>query len=415
LETIAQQQTSQAGSAGAGAPAASARSASTSKVTWYVGFAVPTCVLAWGLYDDSSPPAKVAKAIGLTGQILSFSDKFARPAREKLIPDWADMPQVPHDIPIPPTLVLDLENTLVSSTWDRKHGWRHAKRPGVDKFLMDLSQYYEIILYSPSVDGVADPVVDSLDKHGCIMHRLYRDATYYKGGVHVKDLSKLNRNLGRMIAIDDDAKALQLNPQNLIKVKPYDDPSDREDDDLLQRLTPFLIEIAREGYSDFPSILSGFATRVTADDGEELQGLDLSGAAATDAAGAPMRRMDAGEMVQEYEDRIARAKQRRAERASRGLGALATVGSKHLPEPDLPPPQDDMPTSPTPQPLTAKNIVGSAPTTDDTSQSGGGVMGWFNRRQKEQEEQQMRKMEKWNEVMMKKQLAKKEAAKTAAP
>lgn len=50
------------------------------------------------------------------------------------------MPNVPHDIPVPHTLVLDFENTLVSSTWDRKYGWRHAKRPGVDKFLLDMAQ-----------------------------------------------------------------------------------------------------------------------------------------------------------------------------------------------------------------------------------------------------------------------------------
>jgi len=69
------------------------------------------------------------------------------------------MPNVPHDIPVPHTLVLDLEATLVSSTWDRKYGWRHAKRPGVDRFLMELAQYYEIILYSPSIEGIAGPVV----------------------------------------------------------------------------------------------------------------------------------------------------------------------------------------------------------------------------------------------------------------
>lgn len=113
------------------------------------------------------------------------------------------MPNVPHDIPTPPTLVLDLESTLVSSTWDRKWGWRHAKRPGVDKFLLDMAQYYEIVLYSPSIDGIADPVVTSLDKQGCIMHRLYRDATYYKNGIHIKDLRRLNRNIKQMVVLDD--------------------------------------------------------------------------------------------------------------------------------------------------------------------------------------------------------------------
>ena len=100
-------------------------------------------------------------------------------------------------MPCPHTLVLDLENTLVSSTWDRKYGWRHAKRPGVDNFLTSLSQYYEIVLFSPSLPGVAEPVVNSLDKNGCIMHRLYREATSFVDGVHVKDLKALNRPMRR--------------------------------------------------------------------------------------------------------------------------------------------------------------------------------------------------------------------------
>jgi len=63
------------------------------------------------------------------------------------------------------------------------------QRPGVDNFLKELSQYYEIVLFSPSLPGVADEVVNSLDKSGCIMHRLYRESTSFINGVHVKDLS----------------------------------------------------------------------------------------------------------------------------------------------------------------------------------------------------------------------------------
>jgi len=55
-----------------------------------------------------------------------LSDPFSKPHSTKLLPDWP-MPNVPPEMPCPHTLVLDLENTLVSSTWDRKFGWRHAK------------------------------------------------------------------------------------------------------------------------------------------------------------------------------------------------------------------------------------------------------------------------------------------------
>uniref|UniRef100_A0A7S0GEW6 Uncharacterized protein n=1 Tax=Proboscia inermis TaxID=420281 RepID=A0A7S0GEW6_9STRA len=71
------------------------------------------------------------------------------------------------------------------------------------------------------------------------------------------------------------------------------------------------------------------------------------------------------------------------------------------------------------QPLTAKSIVNAAPGFDDmaspTSDSGskGGIFSWLDSRQKEQEEGQTRKMEKWNEVMMKKQAQQKEAMEAA--
>jgi len=280
------------------------------------------------------------------------------------------MPNVPHDIPVPHTLVLDLEETLVSSTWDRKYGWRHAKRPGVDKFLHTMAQYYEIVLYSPSIDAVADPVVHSLDKSGSIMHRLYRDATHYKNGVHVKDLDRLNRDTNRMILLDDDPAAAQLNPDNLIRVKAYEDPSDRTDN-TLERITPFLVEIARKGHSDIPSILRQY------------------------------RGMDADQIADEYQRRIDNLRYSRRQHPS-VLGGLASRGID-LPPPEMTPSSDDG----APQQLTSKDLVGAAPPSMGSS---GGMVGWMNKRAQEKEEQTMRKMEKWNEIMLKKQQAKKEAA-----
>lgn len=277
------------------------------------------------------------------------------------------MPNVPHDIPVPHTLVLDLENTLVSSTWDRKYGWRHAKRPGVDKFLMDMAQYYEIVLYSPSIDAIADPVVTSLDKAGCIMHRLYRDATHYKNGVHVKDLNRLNRNVNRMVVLDDDPAECSMNPENLIRVKPYTDANDHSDN-TLARITPFLIEIAREGYNNVPELLS------------QYEG------------------MDADEIADEQDRRVAYYRQAREERISHGLGGFAKMASKSLEmEPELDPRQS---TFRAPQQLTSKDLVGAAPSSTGNN---AGLMGFLNRRQEEKEENMKRKFEKWNEVMMKKQ------------
>jgi import inner membrane translocase subunit TIM50 len=287
------------------------------------------------------------------------------------------MPNVPHDIPVPHTLVLDLESTLVSSTWDRKYGWRHAKRPGVDKFLLDMAQYYEIVLYSPSIQGIAEPVVDSLDKQGCIMHRLFRDATYYTNGIHVKDLSRLNRNVSRIVVLDDDPAEVSFQPENLIRVKPYTDPTDRTDN-TLARITPFLIEIARENYNDIPELL------------QQYEGMD-----ADEIASEQDRRIDYYRTVRDVE-------------MSKGLGGLAKMARRSVSiEPDMIPtnPSHQSTTTTTPQQLSSKDIVGAPPssTSFSSTDESVGLVGFLNRREEEKAEATRRKFEKWNEVMLKKQ------------
>ena len=49
--------------------------------------------------------------------------------------------------------------------------------------------------------------------------RLYRDSTLYKDGKHVRDLSKLNRDLGKVLLVACDPDAYHLQPENTIKVR----------------------------------------------------------------------------------------------------------------------------------------------------------------------------------------------------
>ena len=342
------------------------------RLGWYAAVAIPTAFIGWGIADEDSPPARLSRMIGLTGMI----EEYAKPARTKLLPDWNQIPNIPPDFPAPPCLVIDLESTLVCSTWDRKYGWRHAKRPGVDKFLALMAQYYEVVIWTPSPDGLAAPVVDSLDSKGYVMHRLFRDSTNYHGGVHCKDLSWLNRPLRKIIALDDDPDALKFQPENLIRMKPYDDPS--VDDDTLERITPLLVEISREGYDDIPALLRQF------------------------------RGMDADEIAEEHERRVGELRERRERSTRRGLGSFASSSSSSrahsMPPPELPPNLAGGGGGGGVQQLTAKDLVGSAPP-PEASESG--VVGWLQRRQKHQEELNKEKFELWNEVMMKKQAEKK--------
>jgi NLI interacting factor-like phosphatase len=208
------------------------------------------------------------------------------------------------------------------------------------------------------------------------LHRLYRDSTHFINGVHAKDLSRLNRDIKRMIVIDDDPEEVQLNQENWIRVKPYTDPTDRTDD-TLERITPFLIEIAREGYSDIPALL------------RQYQG------------------MDADEIAAEQDRRLEHLRQARQQQ--RGLSSLAR-NAANLPAPELPP-MDTYGMADTPPQLTAKDIVGAAP---PSAEQQAGFVGWLNHRAKEKEEQNARKMEKWQEIMMKRQKDREDSARAVS-
>lgn len=53
------------------------------------------------------------------------------------------------------------------------------------------------------------------------MYRLYREATRYKDGKHIKDLSYLNRDLSKVIIMDSNPESFCLQPENGIALKPW--------------------------------------------------------------------------------------------------------------------------------------------------------------------------------------------------
>jgi mitochondrial import inner membrane translocase subunit TIM50 len=105
---------------------------------------------------------------------------YHEPAFEKLLPDPDPMFARPY------TLCISLEDMLVHSEWSREHGWRVAKRPGVDYFVRYLSQYYELVLFTTVPFAIGEPLVRKLDPFRLIVWPLYREATKYKDGEVVK-------------------------------------------------------------------------------------------------------------------------------------------------------------------------------------------------------------------------------------
>jgi import inner membrane translocase subunit TIM50 len=107
---------------------------------------------------------------------------YNEPAFRKLLPDQSTDPMFYR----PYTLVLSLEDLLVHSEWSREHGWRMAKRPGVDYFLRYLNQYYELVIFTSVPWAMAEPVIKKLDPYRIVNWPLFREATLYKNGEYIK-------------------------------------------------------------------------------------------------------------------------------------------------------------------------------------------------------------------------------------
>ncbi len=105
---------------------------------------------------------------------------YQDPAFDKLLPDKDPTFARPY------TLCLSLDDLLVHSEWTREHGWRVAKRPGMDYFVRYLSQYYELVLFTTVPFAMGEPLVRKLDPFRFIMWPLFREATKYEDGEVVK-------------------------------------------------------------------------------------------------------------------------------------------------------------------------------------------------------------------------------------
>lgn len=66
-----------------------------------------------------------------------------------------------------------------------------------------MSKYYELVVFTAGLKDYADWILNDFDRQGYITHRLYRDNTKQKNGIYVKDLSKLGRDMAKILIIDN--------------------------------------------------------------------------------------------------------------------------------------------------------------------------------------------------------------------
>eukprot|EP00741_Cyanophora_paradoxa_P021250 tig00021348_g20511.t1 len=145
-----------------------------------------------------------------------------------------------------PTLVINMDGTLTTVTWSRRYGWQTYKRPGVEAFINQAAALgYELVLYSTSEFNSVDSMMQHLDPHQIIEHRLYRQSCLLKP-FGMKTIEAVNRDPARTIFIDISRDAVDV-PENVVVVPSYDT---RADDTALIDLLPFLEAVANEKVAD---------------------------------------------------------------------------------------------------------------------------------------------------------------------
>eukprot|EP00124_Ichthyophonus_hoferi_P004010 Ihof_evm2s395 gene=Ihof_evmTU2s395 len=181
-------------------------------------------------------------------RLYAFYSYYADPSDTSLLPD--PLPQHQQ----PPTLVLEYNNVLTYSEWTPEAGYRVKVRKGAREFLRYLAQFYEIVIYTSVSSQTADPILAGLQGEvPVIFSALYRDSTRYKHGVHIKDLTCLNRDLSKVIMIDTHSDNYSLTPCNGIALDPWNGSSD---DNTLVELLPFFVMMATTGLEDVRPVLS---------------------------------------------------------------------------------------------------------------------------------------------------------------
>ncbi|RMZ66152.1 Nuclear envelope morphology 1 [Pyrenophora seminiperda CCB06] len=112
------------------------------------------------------------------------------------------------------------------------------KRPYCDDFLKKVSKWYNLIIFTASVQEYADPVIDWLEvERKYFAGRYYRQHCTVRNGAYIKDLAQVEPDLSKVMILDNSPLSYGFHPDNAIPIEGW--ISDPTDHDLLH-LIPLL-------------------------------------------------------------------------------------------------------------------------------------------------------------------------------
>ena len=147
------------------------------------------------------------------------------------------------------TLVLDLEDTLVNIKFDNEGNLICYQRPGLIPFLNGLKPFYEIISFTKLSKIHSNRIIEEIQgKRKLFDYNLYRDHCFLSGTKFIKDISRIGRDMKKIIIVDDSPENLETQVENGILISPYN--REDRDDKVLYELKKILTSFFRFGYED---------------------------------------------------------------------------------------------------------------------------------------------------------------------
>ncbi|KAI9801361.1 MAG: hypothetical protein M1825_003340 [Sarcosagium campestre] len=112
------------------------------------------------------------------------------------------------------------------------------KRPHCDDFLRKVSKWYNLVVFTASVQEYADPVIDWLEQdRKYFSERLYRQHCTFRGGNYIKDISCVEPDLSKVMIVDNSPSSYVFHEDNAVPIEGWiNDPTDND----LLHLIPLL-------------------------------------------------------------------------------------------------------------------------------------------------------------------------------
>ena len=85
-----------------------------------------------------------------------------------------------------------------------------AVRPHTAMFLRAVSKWYEVVVFTASLQHYADPVIDLIDTDGCVSRRFFRSACKVQHGNFLKDITAVRADLSQVVLVDNSPIAYSL-------------------------------------------------------------------------------------------------------------------------------------------------------------------------------------------------------------